>query len=649
MHMHFRSLALQYRSAREVIEFSSQVTFFHGQLSTGKSSIARLLDFCLGGRLERTPAIQQELVSAQLLAILGRYEVIFERESQGNNVQVSWRSEDGGSGSVLAPLQAGATPVWGEGVYNLSDLIFFLLDIDKPMVRRSKQEEESALVRLSFRDVMWYCYLDQNEMDSSFFELEVPMKKLKSRDVMRYVLGFYTERMNSLEIYLDELQEQRQGKINAAKQIRAFLEEYGLGTTEQITLELEQAKRDLDTANADEGSLRNSYRADVHFADTLREQLRELAAHLNEEEQTMRDLNERIADQEELRAELLSAKFKMARSESASTILAGVSFDFCPACGTSVKGREFPEPAACFLCGQVPVSGSHLSNASSSEAIMRDLTARIYELEESLTRHKGARRKQQRRVEELRNTKINSDHQLNKEMENYDSAFLTQFRHIERHIATLQERVQNLHRIGHLPGAVTTLNEEADRLTAEIERVRRELDEEKGKLGSSEQYIEELEGIYLQTLLETAVPGIHMDDQVNLNRTTWLPYILPHGDSDRAWSFANAGSGGKRTLLKVCYALSLHAVAKRRNLPLPDFIVIDSPMKNISPDVNQDNFVAFYYRLYEMSRRDLNGVQFVIIDNDFPDLDHEGIEVKDRYLSLNDAEHPPLIPYYRGP
>jgi len=80
MQIWVRALVLQCRQNREVIEFSPQVSFFHGQISAGKSSIARLVDFCLGGKFERTPALAQELVSVELTVSIGKYEAVFQRE-----------------------------------------------------------------------------------------------------------------------------------------------------------------------------------------------------------------------------------------------------------------------------------------------------------------------------------------------------------------------------------------------------------------------------------------------------------------------------------------------------------------------------------------------------------------------------------------
>ncbi len=96
---------------------------------------------------------------------------------------------------VLAPCQADSQPILGDTVYSISDLIFYFWGVDPPRVRQSKFDAESPLIRLSFRDLMWYCYLKQEELESAFFHLEDQNRKWKSRDVMRFVLGYLTERM----------------------------------------------------------------------------------------------------------------------------------------------------------------------------------------------------------------------------------------------------------------------------------------------------------------------------------------------------------------------------------------------------------------------------------------------------------------------
>jgi hypothetical protein len=191
--------------------------------------------------------------------------------------------------------------------------------------------------------------------------------------------------------------------------------------------------------------------------------------------------------------------------------------------------------------------------------------------------------------------------------------------------------------------SIRELEQEADELSVRQGDIRRELEVEKEKLGSAEERVRDLEQTYLAALLAVKVPGVHEDDRVSISTRTWRPRIITADDD--SYDFYNAGSGGKKTLLNVCYALAVHEVAERHSLPLPNLLLIDTPMKNIGEDVNQDIFQAFYTYLYTKASSDLSNHQFVIVDKEFfePPADL-GIAILNRYMSPNE----PLISYYRG-
>ena len=121
------------------------------------------------------------------------------------------------------------------------------------------------------------------------------------------------------------------------------------------------------------------------------------------------------------------------------------------------------------------------------------------------------------------------------------------------------------------------------------------------------------------------------------------------GESSLKWDFYNAGSGGKKTLLNVCYILSIHRIAEQFNLPLPTFIIIDTPMKNIGEDINRQIFESFYKFLYELAEFNLTNTQFIIIDKEFFHSKSVKIDIIDRLMTPNEEDNPPLISYYRGP
>lgn len=184
------SLNLALRRADEEINFS-KLSYFWGQMGAGKSSIARLIDYCLGGTIQLSPALQAEFVSATLTVELERATLSIERGLDAADVFATWQ-DDQSPYSIVVPARVAAGEVIPEtGVETLSDLVFWLSEINPPRVRKSKAKADSKIIRLSLRDLLWYCYLDQDLIDNSFFYLEESAEfymRLKSRDVIRYVI-----------------------------------------------------------------------------------------------------------------------------------------------------------------------------------------------------------------------------------------------------------------------------------------------------------------------------------------------------------------------------------------------------------------------------------------------------------------------------
>lgn len=101
-------------------------------------------------------------------------------------------------------------------------------------------------------------------------------------------------------------------------------------------------------------------------------------------------------------------------------------------------------------------------------------------------------------------------------------------------------------------------------------------------------------------------------------------------------------------LFKICFALALHQTAAQRELPLPRLIVIDSPMKNITPDINPEIFRNFYSELYRLLEGDLKSWQCIMIDQTLFEPPSTLEDHLERLMTKDDPEHPPLIGYYRG-
>lgn len=645
MKIRLRHLVVRTRRTTEQINFSEVVTFLHGPVSTGKSTVARLVDYCLGGELERTPAIQQEFVAVEFALALGDYDCTIERAADDTqSVRVTWSGPGDDIGSVNAPLSPQANPLLAGEVYNLSDLIFHLCGVTPIKVRQRSRDPDSPLIRLSIRDIWSYCYLDQLHLDSSFFRLEDPFRGRKSQDAMRFFTGLHSERLSQLEAELMRTIDEQRSKREAVQQIRLFMNRFELGSEVDMVGELQAAEQELGAAERRRNELERTRSAQTHPTDSLRDDLRRLSTEIENIRQAVAESQRSTAEQRALRAEFITAKTKAERANQAATVLEGVRYQRCPQCGTDISDRS-DNGERCLLCGSARADDA-TAPPLELEALRRDLNERIDQIADSIARRERESGRMVRQLEQAAQRKAALDRQLQEELARYDSAFVESIRGVEREIATLVERIKSLRRLRQMPQAINELEEDAGALQGRIDRLHTSVNEERGRLRAADANIAAIAAEFKRIMLSVSFPGVSEEDEVIIDPRNWKPTVI-HGQQE--WTFWDTGSGGKKTLFNVCYALAIHAVALERQMPVPGVLIIDSPTKNISEDENPELVRSLYAEIYRLARgQDGRRLQFLLIDSDLvgPGADLPGFSER-RMAGEPDA--PSLIPYYTGP
>jgi hypothetical protein len=649
MYIHFKTLSLQCKQIKEVLDLTQQVTFFHGKIGSGKSSIARLINFALGGSLEKTSAIQAEAVSVTLELEVGDYQVLLERNIFTDNyITATCLDQQQKAFTVNAPIQNATSPIWGDDIYNISDLIFYLLKLKVIRIAASRTREDANLVRLSMRNFMWYCYLDQNKLDNTFFRHEDPSKARNSKEVLKYILQYSTQKLIELEEKLQESRKKRITDTATVERLREFLKQFGFATLAEIDKTGNDIRNKLLLARQERKQMESGYMQETHNSDKLRHLIRGLIEDVAALEHSIIDLENRIRQQESLRSELIAAKFKLAKNETVATLFQGVEFENCPDCGTYIKNRPHQEDQ-CKLCGS-DVGHSKPTLTEQSEVIQTDLDDRVRDLDASIDLHKMASTKSKKELAAKQKKRSEYDSELGRELFQYESIFLSNIRKVDQTVAKLTERLRSLDRLKLMPEEIDRLEKSAANALKTEHTIRQQIREEQSTLKFGETIIVELEKEFLKTLLKVGVPGVSAEDEIAINRKTWEVFVWPKGEENLRWNFYNAGSGGKKTLFNSCFALALHVVVARNDLPLPTFIIIDTPMKNIDKEINLDIFKNFYDYLYALASDILDKTQFVIVDNNFvspkPELE---LKFYDRYMTADEKENPPLIRYYQGP
>lgn len=642
MNIRLRKLVVRTRKTTEVVEFG-QVTFLYGPVGTGKSTVARLIDYCFGGDLERTPAIQQEFVAADLYVVLGGNECTIERSaSDTQSVRVSWVASDGPQ-SLNVPFDAGPQTILGDDVYNLSDLIFHLCGVAPIKVRKNSTELNAPLVRLSFRDIWVYCYLDQTHLDSSFFRLEHPFRGRKSQDAMRFITGLHSEWLSQLEMQLSRTIDDQRVKRESVSQIREFMQRFDLGSEIEMQGQLEDATRQLADMRARKKTLELSRKSEIHPSDPLRDQLRELGAEVQAIVQAIAEANEALDEQRALHAELVTAKAKAHRMQQAGKVLEGVAYCRCPQCGSDVSLRPKSEEH-CNLCGSE--ARSTATSPLDVEILRRDLNERIDQIADSMARRKLELARMRKSLGRAQTKKATLDRELQEMLSRYDSAFIESIREVEAQIATWAERIRAIEKLRQMPAAISDLERKAGELQGVIDNLASSIDQERSRLRHGDSNVLAIAEAFKRTMLEVGFPGVSASDEVILEPRNWSPVVV-HGE--QRWGFWDTGSGGKKTLYNVCYALALHAVALEKDLPLPRILIVDSPTKNISDDENPELVRALYAAAYELvSRAAYSSLQLLLIDSDLVMPETAVANLLQRRMA-GESNAPALIPYYVGP
>ena len=644
MKIKLERIDIQTKKKKEKFIFSELVTFIYGPVGKGKSTLARLVDFCFGGDIENTPAIQQEFVSATLYLYINDHKCVLERNAaEGSYVRISWFWTETNSGSINAPLQAKDEPIIPDKeIYSLSDMIFYLCGIEPIKVRQNSRDIDSPLIRLSFRDLWRYCYLEQMHMDSSFFRFEDSFRRKKSQDAMRFFTGLHSERMSQFEMNLMRTIDEQRAKRVAVKQIREFMNQFSLGSENDIDKQLSETENQLSIERLKKAELHEKRNIDIHPTDSLREKIKLLGEYIFKIKIAIDDSTKIIDEQRMLHSELITAKIKNERLERANILFEDVTFESCPVCGELIQKRDDNE--CCILCGR-KASEHEAKTQIDNESLRKDINIRIDELADSIKRREMEILKSKRYLAKLLADKTYLDNQLQEDLSNYDSAIIEEIRYIDKNIATLEERITSLIKLQAMPQAINKLVEDAGALQGDIDRLRTELENEKNRLSDADVTVKLIAEEFKRLMLSVKFPGVYNDDVVIINPRNWEPEII-HGES--TWSFWDTGSCGKKTLFNVCYTLAIHSIAKKRNLPVPSILIIDSPTKNISEDENPELVYSLYKEIYQFALENYGNLQFILIDSDYV---APTIELPDfRSIHMAGTEKAPsLISYYDGP
>ena len=371
MKMNLEKIEIDFKKETASITFS-KFNYFYGQMGSGKSSIARLIDYCLGGELDMTPALQNEFSTACLYLKINDTILSLERSIGSNQLIASWERDDEDYKIVIPARKSDGVVIPETEVEVVSDLIYHIAGYVPPKVRKSKIKEDTDLKRLSFRNLLWYCYLDQDNIDNTLFHLDKdanPYKRLDSKDVLRFIIGFHQEIVAQLEMEVQEKNDKKRELKSAAKALKEAIESTGIKSVDEIQKMVSslQGEKKIISTEIEEIKKNDPTLRIPHGIETLRDTARKIDIELNAIETGILELNQQIEKDESYLHEITMLNVKNKRSVSARAVLFDVDFENCPRCAQKLPQRnEFH----CTLCGQEEVLSDEEAQGTISEPAM---------------------------------------------------------------------------------------------------------------------------------------------------------------------------------------------------------------------------------------------------------------------------------------
>lgn len=604
------------------IYFGSDFSVVSGSITTGKTTIVRLLRALLGRVPSHLPPetgivrsvrgrvsfgtelweIDRPLVTTKTAIVsLSRREPAGAIDEDTDEVIVDTLRLPSERSTVAEPL------TYMEWLLNR-------LGIPSVAVPRARTDVTSESSPVTINDWLLYCIVRDDEIDTTVFGHKDTFADRKRRAVFELNFGIYDAEIADFQAQLRSVELRLEDLDRSNEAVRAFLKDTPFSNLNEID---EQAGQ-LETAIAGLSAHSESVAAEG-LEETQSQSLRREVAHL-EDRLASATAAERAAvrstaELEDLYQTLSTQSQRLTRAIVADEWLVDFDFVVCPRCGSSVDASR-SEDAHCYLCLQVPSkTGFHDELVVEQERIASQMveTKSLIVLREDEVESLRAERSRLSQRVSAANSELDqrTAEFLSRRAENLvDTARVRAG--LEGRLQRLREYRQLLVRYSDLEGQRAALVDERSDLVDSLAQHER--------LGArSEQLIEALEARFLDYLQRLHVSLSDLPLTAAINRTTYLPEITGR-------PFDELSSQGLTVLVNVAHALAHHTTSLDHDLPLPSLLVLDGLSNNVGHEgfdlARRDDT---YQLLMQEVERYGGRLQVIALDNDVPDFAEQAI------------------------
>ncbi|MEV4201091.1 hypothetical protein [Micromonospora globbae] len=585
-----------------VVEFNPGLNLIIGDITTGKTTLVRLIRALLGTMPDGLPPEVDYVDAIRGRVMLGsRAWQLYRPQTTTSDalVEVSEVHPDPDREVIALRLPVARA----DRTYST-----FLLDqlrIPAISVPQARTEPTGTLTPVTMTDWLGYCIITGDELDTEVFGHKRQWRNLKRRWVFELTYGYYEPELARLNAQLRRVELQL-GSLDQDAAIREkFLADTPFADAGVLDFRLSACTADLEQVIAQRRAL-GTAAGEVPGVQELRQTLLATRTRRAEVTDRLARLEAQITDLKDLRRQLSHQSARLTRAIVADEWLVDFDFIVCPRCGNDIEAAR-TTPHLCYLCLQEP------RPAPSQAQLLTEqdrIASQISETDEVIEGRQKAQESLKQEAERLDELITDLTANLDQRTQAFISDRANQIEHHAARQAQLEAEIQRLREYATLlrrhqeqlagRGALETQQEE---LRAQIQR--RELSQL-----DAEGNVLALERRILEYLHELHIPDLGQELTVKINRKTYLPEVAGR-------SFDELSSQGLKTLVNIAHALAHHTVAIDRNLPLPGLLILDGLSANSGHEGFDLDRVRDVYRLLSRVTDQYRGVlQVIAVDNE---------------------------------
>lgn len=612
------------------VTFGKGLNIISGEISTGKTSILNLIDYCFGyPNHPRYHELRKNANTALLEIEIGKEVLTIERqmfsERRKNNIHFCAISELQSDHELIEVYSRQK-----KGEESISSFILSKIGLKGVRLKEAPTKDVSGADVMSFRDVLWLCYLKRTRVAgvNLLFE-KTHMKALKLRQVVDVIFDLHSDRLAVLSVELKSIHDEIQDKQQKENILRRFVDSRGILTqqelidTKQKLIQESLVKKDV-LAKIDDKLSGSS-----EIAKDLRKEVLDFRAKLQEirtEKRSNETLLQRLFP---LKAQYHEDIAKLNFLTQAKKIIDPLSLVYCPICLSplekSVENEDF-----CSLCGKKiqPASDIPIDVSNEIRTIKRklnELNTYIIEVEEEIKQNEKIDKKL---TGELRLVSQKMDEAL----KSFVSPYLTEREELVSAMSVNENEIKHIDELIKIRKDVQEITEDIIKLQSKQKEIEASIEEERKKSITRKELIESLSSTFynqLETVKFPKLSNAYIDEKM-------VPYI-------RGLRYNQLSSEGAISLSSICWLTSIFAEAIQRKLSHPGFLILDGIQSGIGIGVSADKefqdekiVKGLYTLLKEMTELD-DGCQLIVVDNHPPVYVKENVVV---YYSRDPSKHP---------